>query len=34
VRGQRLASNLPETMPRHATHSTTRPRFGRIADLG
>jgi hypothetical protein len=29
----RLASNLPETMPRQASRSPTQPRFGRIADL-
>jgi hypothetical protein len=33
LRGRRRASNLPETMPRNATHSTTRPRVGRVVDL-
>jgi hypothetical protein len=33
VRGQRLASKLPETMPRIATRSTTRPWFGWVVDL-
>jgi hypothetical protein len=33
VRGQRLASNLPETMPRNATCSTSRLRFGKVDDL-
>lgn len=33
VRLQRPASNLPETMARYATHSTTWPRFGKAIDL-
>jgi hypothetical protein len=33
ARGQRLASDLPETTPRNATRSTTRPRFGRAIGL-
>jgi hypothetical protein len=33
VRGQRLASNLPETTPRNATRSTTRLRFDKLVDL-
>jgi 1,6-anhydro-N-acetylmuramate kinase len=31
--GQRLASNLPETMPCNAMRSTMRPRFGRAIEL-
>ena len=33
ARGQRLASDLPETTPRTATRSTMWPRFGRVVDL-
>jgi hypothetical protein len=34
VRGQRRASNLPETMPRIAMRSTARPRFSRVVEQG
>jgi hypothetical protein len=33
MRRQRLASNLPETMPCNATRNTTPPRFDRAVEL-